>query len=266
MNQQTASIHPSNDSIFLWDKESEHGFRPWIDFFPARKSKTNSAVIIIPGGGYGHWATHEGEKFAQRFNKNGIHAFVLYYHVAPARYPLPQCDAGRAMRLVRSRAQQFGINPQKLALCGCSAGGHLAASIAAMPDSPDFTDEQLEISCRPDALILCYPVISFGEFRNDPSYRNLLGEDPSEELTEKLSLENAVSKDTPPTFMWHTFEDTAVPVENSLFFAQMLSTHKIPFELHVFPHGVHGLGIPDDMPEVAVWFDLCVMWLKKMGW
>ncbi|HEV7216274.1 MAG TPA: alpha/beta hydrolase [Chloroflexota bacterium] len=221
------------------------------------------AVIVCPGGGYARRAPHEGAPVAAWLNSLGIAAFVLDYRVAPHRHPLPLGDAQRAIRTVRQRAQDWAIRPDRIGILGFSAGGHVAASAGTHYDSgnPQAVDPIERLSCRPDALALCYAVLTFGEFRHEGSMVNLLGPEPPEDLRRLLSNELQVSRDTPPTFLWHTGDDAGVPVENSLLFAGALRRHGVPFALHIFPHGRHGLGLASDDPVVGAWPALCGRWL-----
>jgi len=241
---------------------------PTLDRYPIQTQSPKGAVLICPGGGYGGRAAHEGKDVAEAFNQNGIHAFVCQYRVSPNRHPAPLSDVSRALRIIRANATNWQIDPNHIAVCGFSAGGHLIASLGVhhatnIPTIGDDIDTQ---SNRPDALILSYPVISSGEFRHQGSFKNLLGEDATNDQIEFMSLEKQVSPDTPPTFLWHTAEDAGVPAENSMLFAQALSKHNIPYELHIFPNGRHGLGLAPELPNVAQWFNLCVTYLKNMGW
>ena len=226
-----------------------------------------AAVIVCPGGGYGRLAPHEAEPVARWLNALGVAAFVLRYRVAPHRHPLPLGDAQRAIRLVRQRAADWRVDPARVGILGFSAGGHLAASAgthfdAGDPAAADPVDRQ---SCRPDLMVLCYPVITLGEHRHHGSMLNLLGADPPAELRDLLSNERQVSAATPPAFLWHTADDAAVPVENSLLFAAALRRHGVPFALHVFPRGRHGLGLASADPMVGRWTDLCAAWLAGQG-
>ena len=231
-----------------------------------KEGQKHGCVIVCPGGGYGMRAEHEGWPIAKMLNEGGISAFVLNYRVSPYRYPAELYDIQRAVRLVRHRACEFGIDPEKIGVLGFSAGGHLAAmGITQYDDGLAGGDEIDKVSCRPDAGILCYAVISLGANTHGGTKYNLLGGEPDPVLAEKLSGENAVRDDCPPVFMWHTAEDGGVLVENSLNMALALSAKKIPFELHVFPHGPHGLGLAPSLPDVAQWAHLCVVWLKGMG-
>jgi acetyl esterase/lipase len=226
-----------------------------------------AAVVVCPGGGYAGLADHEGKPIAEWLNSIGVSAFVLQYRVAPYKHPVPLGDAQRAIRLIRSQAKEWNIDPQRIGILGFSAGGHLVTSTATIfdtgyPEAKDPIDRQ---SCKPNALVACYPVISFGEYRHHGSMVNLIGENPDIELRTYMSLENRVTEDTCPSFLWHTAEDQAVPVENSLLFALALSKNKVPFELHIFPHGVHGLGLAQNHPEANAWPNLCATWLKELG-
>jgi acetyl esterase/lipase len=236
-------------------------------------AEPRGAVIVFPGGGYTHCADHEGEPVARMFNENGIHAFVLRYPVNLEQkgvlHPSPLLAAQRAVREVRQSAEENGIAPDHIAVMGFSAGGHLASTIATHFDSgnPDAEDPVERASCRPDAAILCYPVISLcEEFAHSGSRTNLLGADASDELIEQFSNERQVSADTPPSFLWHTAEDAGVPMEHSLYYASACRKQGIPVELHVFPNGRHGLGLAADIPGTNEWPALCVSWLKRLGY
>ncbi|WP_438444474.1 alpha/beta hydrolase [Gorillibacterium sp. sgz5001074] len=226
------------------------------------------AVVVLPGGGYSHRAAHEGEPIAQWLNTLGVSAFVVSYRVAPYKHPAPWWDAQRAIRYVRHKAGEWNVDPQRLGILGFSAGGHLASTAGTHYDAgnPEAADPIDRHSSRPDFMILCYPVISFGEFRHDGSRANLIGEEPAAEMIELLSNELQVTSDTPPAFIWHTSDDPAVPVENALMFAGALSRSKVPFELHSYVTGRHGLGLALDHPEAVTWTDLAARWMKRMGY
>jgi acetyl esterase/lipase len=196
-----------------------------------------------------------------------VSAFVLDYRVAPYKHPVPLMDAQRAIRTVRAKAKEWRIDPKKIGILGFSAGGHLAGSAATLFDEgkADATDPIDRESSRPDCAVLCYPVLTFGQFRHHGSMVNLIGENPDEALRKTLSLENSVTPKTPPTFLWHTADDNAVPVENSLMFAEALAKNKVPFALHVFPHGPHGVGLATGNPVLSAWTGLCATWLKEIG-
>lgn len=254
------NTHPANNP--------QSDFIPTLDCYPVQTPNPKGAVLICPGGGYANRAAHEGKNIAEAFNAQGLHAFVVQYRVSPNQHPAPLADASRALRIIRANANEWQVNPNHIAVCGFSAGGHLTASLGVhyathIPGAGDNIDAQ---SNRPDALILGYPVISAGEFKHQGSFKNLLGEDAPTDMIEFMSLEKQVTTQTPPTFLWHTAEDAGVPAENSMLFAQSLSKHNIPYELHIFPNGRHGLGLASEHPNVAAWFDLSVTWLKNMGW
>lgn len=246
-----------------------HDIDPSIDLTPylVNTDRPRGAVVVLPGGGYTHLAEHEGEPVARRLNEFGIHALVLRYPVAPARHPDPLNAAARAVRVVRHHADSWNVLPQKVGILGFSAGGHLASTLATHFDAgdPASDDPVARQSSRPDAALLCYPVISFGEYRHNGSMVNLLGEPVDETLRQSLSNETQVTAETPPCFLWHTSEDRSVPVQNSLDFARALAAVKVPFELHVFPHGGHGLGLAVDDEAVGQWSELCGRWLVGLG-
>jgi acetyl esterase/lipase len=204
-------------------------------------------MVICPGGGYGGLANHEGDHYARFLNESGITAFVLKYRLGSAgyRHPVMLQDAARAVRLVRARASEWNLNPDKIGIMGSSAGGHLASTLLTHHDAgvPDHTDPIERQSSRPNLGVLCYAVITLGEFTHQGSKRNLLGENPAPELVHNLSNETQVKSDTPPCFVWHTWKDTGVPVENSLQFAAALRRAGVPFDLHVYQEGRHGLGL-----------------------
>ncbi|HVF09538.1 MAG TPA: alpha/beta hydrolase [Abditibacteriaceae bacterium] len=280
----TAHDGPTESSLWLWAgqspaSQSEADFQPYLELFPLATDEPRGAVLICPGGGYASRAEHEGAVVARRFNEDGFHAFVAQYRVAPQRHPAPLFDVARAIRIIRHRAAQWKVEPSKIAVCGFSAGGHLAASLGvhfneATPaagstpaSTPGSTPDGLDaLSCRPDALILCYPVISAVASAHAGSFHNLMGTDAPPDLRQKMSLELQVTPATPPAFLWHTFDDMAVPVENSLLFAHALRRQSIPFEMHIYPTGRHGLGLAEEDAHVATWMPLCCEWLRSMGW
>lgn len=245
----------------------DQGFRPHLVPVLHRDATLRPLVIVCPGGGYGHRANHEGVEVARWLHELGLHAAVLHYRVKPHRHPAPLHDAQRAIRLVRHHATTWRVDPARILILGFSAGGHLAASATTIHDGgdPGASDPVARQSCRPDGAILCYPVITLGEHRHDGSRRNLLGDTPDPALVESLSLETRVDARTPPCFLWHTADDGAVPVQNSLLFASALARHRVPHALHVFAHGRHGLGLAQDHPEARAWTGLCATWLRAMG-
>lgn len=240
-------------------------FEPYITAYPAG---SKGAVIVLPGGGYVARAQQEGTTFGEWFQSIGITAFVLQYRVAPNAHPAELSDAQRAVKYVRHHAEEYGIDRDKIAIMGFSAGGHLAGSASVHYDKKAYepTDEIDTESARPDASILCYPVIDMGEYRHDGSKINLIGRRPTEEMKDFMSLHKQVTDDTPETFIWHTTTDETVSVTNSLLYAQALSNHNVDYEMHIYPVGCHGLGLAPTEPYVAKWTNDLVAWLTLKGW
>jgi len=242
---------------------------PTLTHHPVREDlQTGIAVIVCPGGGYGGLALdHEGDRIAAWLNKHGIHASILKYRHAPAyRHPIPKQDVQRAVRTLRHRARHSRGAIQTVGVLGFSAGGHLAATAATQFDDgdPEADDEIERESSRPDFAVLCYPVITLGgKYAHKGSRRNLLGDNPPFDLVDRMSMERNVTAKTPPVFLWHTADDQAVPVQNSLLFYDAMAAVGIPGELHVFQSGRHGLGLAPDNPDVAAWADLCITWIKN---
>ncbi len=239
---------------------------PTLTFYPADSPAAASpAMVILPGGGYGGLAPHEGKGYADWLVTNGISCFVVKYRLGSQGYHHPRMleDAARAVRLVRARAGEWKIDAKHIGIMGSSAGGHLASTLLTHFDSgkPDATDPVERQSSRPDCGILCYPVISMGPNTHGGSKNNLLGKDPDPELVKLLSNELQVTKETPPCFIWHTWEDKAVKVENSLDFAAALQKAGVPFDLHVYQKGAHGIGLGKNHP----WAQDCVFWLRVQG-
>lgn len=240
---------------------------PTLTPYYADGEQPTSAVIVFPGGGYGMRAEHERTPIAQWLRSLGINAFILDYRVAPYRNPVPLQDALRAIRTVRANHRRLGVDPERIGILGFSAGGHLAATASTHfePGNLASPDPVEQVSSRPDAAILCYPVVTFGDGRHSGSMINLLGDNPDEALVRSLSNETQVTGETPPTFIWHTADDEAVPVENALLYASALARHQVPFDLHVYEHGRHGLGLAADDPHVSQWVPACASWLRQRG-
>ena len=241
-------------------------------FLPPADKATGAAIVICPGGGYGGLADHEGSQYARWLNEQGIAGFVLKYRLGSAgyRHPAMLQDAARALRIVRSRAEEWKLDVKRIGIMGSSAGGHLASTLVTHFDAgkPDAADPIERASSRPDLGILCYPVISMGANTHQGSKNNLLGKDPSPELVRDLSNELQVTKDTPPCFLWHTWEDKGVKIENALSFANALQAAGVRFDLHVYERGPHGLGLGtrDWQPEKRhPWTRDCEFWLKERG-
>lgn len=231
-------------------------------------------ILICPGGGYEFTSDREAEALAIRFLAMGCHAAVLRYSCAPAVYPAALLELAKSVAYLRSRAQEWHIDPDKIMIQGCSAGGHLAASFGVFWKE-DFIMEGAGVSrelLRPNGLILCYPVITSGEYAHRQSFYHLLG-GRYEELVDKMSLENQVNADTPGTFIWHTFTDTSVPVQNSLLFVDALCRNGIETEFHMYPVGGHGLSLADEQTagpdgrgiqkECASWITLVKTWIER---
>ena len=240
-------------------------------FFPEPGTATGAALVIFPGGGYGGLASHEGEGYANFFVKHGITCFVLKYRLGSHGYRHPRMleDAARAVRVVRSKAADWNLDPNRVGVIGSSAGGHLASTLATHFDAgnPDSADQIERQSSRPDTAILCYAVISNGEHGHTGSMHNLLGENPSQELMDELSNELQVTPQTPPCFVWHTWEDSVVNVENSLLFAAALRKCGVRFDLHVYQEGIHGIGLSKGLTPGSLhpWSDDCIFWLNVQG-
>jgi acetyl esterase/lipase len=239
-------------------------------YLPPAQNATGAAVVVCPGGGYGHLAAdHEGRQPAEFLNSLGVAAFVLRYRIAPRyHHPAPLQDAQRALRVVRARAKEWNVDSNRVGIWGFSAGGHLASSAATHFDSgnPDTKDPTERVSCRPDFAILSYPVITMEPpYTHMGSRNNLLGPDPAPELVENYSNEKQVRSNTPPTFLFHTSEDKAVPSENSVLFYQALRKAQVPAELHIYEKGRHGVGLASNDPVLSSWPDRLTAWLRQRG-
>lgn len=239
------------------------------------KPKVRPAIIICPGGGYDFWSLREGEPVALRFLSAGYAAFVLDYELQTT-HPEPLLQACMAIKYLRENAEKYGIDKQHIAAIGFSAGGHLAGSFATLYSEEEITSRlgTKAQALRPDAVILAYPVITMGEgTSHGGTKRNITG--GNEELIKKLSLEHAVNQNSSPAFIWHTRTDNCVPVGNAYRMALAYQEAGVPYELHVFEHGCHGLSLADIevfnegdeniLPEVAVWLPLALTWLKGRG-
>jgi len=265
-----------NPDVPLWKagevplaKGTEPADVPEIRVWLAKGAKTPAtAVLVVPGGGYGGLANdHEGKQIAQFLNQHGIHAFVLKYRLGPKyNHPVPWTDATRAMRLIRSRASEWGVDPQKLGIWGFSAGGHLASTVATRFDrgNSNARDPVEKESSRPDFAVLCYPVISMElPTTHAGSRRNLLGPNPDPELAKSLSNQNQVTPQTPPVFLFHTSADTVVLPRNAILFYEACLQNKVPVEMHIFQDGPHGVGLAQKQPQLKVWPDLLLAWLNR---
>lgn len=255
------------------------GDRPELIVYRAPKAagataaSPTAAVVIVPGGGYGHLASgHEGTAIAEWFNSMGVTAGICMYRHRNSGsgygHPHPLLDAHRAVRLMRAHAGEWGVDPERVGIIGFSAGGHLAASVSTTKGiesdaAEDAVDRQ---SSRPDFAILCYPVIALGrDYTHLGSQRNLLGNDADAELLTSLSPDNRVTAETPPTFLFHTTADTGVSPKNSLVYYQALLEKGVPAELHIFENGKHGVGLATEIEGTQAWPELCKAWLKGHG-
>ncbi|MEN8906266.1 MAG: alpha/beta hydrolase [Clostridiales bacterium] len=257
---------------FKYEGEMADDFRPTMTTYMLSGEKKRGTVLVLPGGGYSHTSPREAEPIAIKFNEAGYHAVVLYYSVAPRRYPQQVLDCARALTIILEKANEWKIDTKKIYVNGFSAGGHLAASISNLYKE-SWIREQQGVKIGKLVLkgsILAYPVITGLEFRHEGSFINLLGEDATADEREQLSMEGLVNAQTPPTFIWHTFEDMAVPLENTLLYAMALRKMTIPFELHIYPKGGHGLSLATAETAIeachinkqaATWIDLCIGWM-----
>jgi acetyl esterase/lipase len=289
------SCWSANSAMGLADERPTAAFPLWTEAAPgargtadvdiptltpywAAETKTPGSVMIVcPGGGYNHLAPHEGETYARWLNSLGIHALVLKYRLAKNGYYLPTIlqDAARSVRLVRSRAESWKLNPKQIGMIGSSAGGHLTATLMTRFDAgqPDAADPIDRVSSRPDLGVLCYAFILFD--RNDKRDNNkpdrqtrFLGPDPQPEQVRLFSPALNVTSETPPAFIWQTVEDTSVPPENATVFADAVRRAKVPFELHLYQIGRHGIGVGSKelTPEkLHPWTRECARWLALQG-
>ena len=241
-------------------------------YLPDAANATGAALVICPGGAYQHLSPHEGNDYALWLNQHGVTCFVLKYRLGSHgyRHPAMLNDGARAVRWVRAHADNYQIDPHRVGIIGSSAGGHLASTLMTHfnlgdANSPDPVERQ---SSRPDIGILCYPVITMGEYAHQPSKSFLLGTNPPPALVKLLSNELQVTTNTPPCFLWTTFEDKTVPMENTLLFAEALRKNHVPFDLHVYQKGGHGMGLKDKPPfaHPHPWAADCLFWLKQQGW
>lgn len=270
----------SRKTIRLWENDapgslgSDDKDIPTLTlYFPEKQKVTGSAIVICPGGGYHILANHEGEHYALWLNEQGITAVVLKYRLASDGYHYPYMfyDVARAIRYTRYMSGEWGIDQNRIGVMGSSAGGHLSSLILTHFDSGKINDsDPIENqSSRPDLGILCYPVISMlSEIGHAGCREALIGKEPSQEMIMLLSSEFNVKPNTPPCFIWHTYEDDGVKVENSLVFAEALSKAKIPYELHIYEKGHHGLGLGSGDYNPSKWLPWtteCSRWLKERG-
>jgi acetyl esterase/lipase len=263
---------PPNETVLLWPKGAPGAVgtaeadTPKILVYLPKENPLHMGVVVAPGGGYEHLAIQkEGADIAHWLNDHGVAAFVLQYRLGPVyHHPIELGDAQRALRLVRSRASEYGIT--KLGMIGFSAGGHLTATAgthfdAGNPDAADLVDRQ---SSKPDFIVLCYAVITMqAPYAHRGSLKNLIGLDPDQKLKDEVSDELHVTAQTPPTFIYSTTDDATVPIINSVLFYEALVKAGVPAEMHIFEHGPHGSGLAQQYPDLKAWPDLFWTWLQK---
>ena len=252
-----------NQRIPLWPGHAPYSEQspdqPQPTLAPYEVEGAATAVIVCAGGAYAMKSDHEGGPVAEMLNGGGIAAYVLDYRVHPCHHLAPLSDALRAIRLVRAMGYRH------VGILGFSAGGNLACTAATHFDAGDpAADDPVErLSSRPDFFVPCYPVVSFTRYPHYGSFMNLVGDSDRHDLERFFSAELNVTPDTPPAFIWHTSTDELVPVQNSLMLAAALASAGVIFELHVYPEGVHGLGLAPDDPEVRVWAGQCVDFIRR---
>ena len=236
---------------------TENAQGPQVTAYMSDEKGLRPAIIVLPGGGYGGHSWQEGEPIAEFYKSNGIHAFVLKYRVAPNKYPAPLCDVQRLVKYLRANAESLMVDPEKIFVIGFSAGGHLAALSCVADDVCLLGDELDAYNHIPNGAILGYSVII-----SENSCAIKICEDKSQ-LENELSVLKKINSKTPPMFIWHTLEDNCVMADESIKLATVLRQNNVSFELHLFPHGPHGLGLAPNNPDVAVWADLSLNWLDK---
>jgi acetyl esterase/lipase len=255
-------------------KGQAEGDKPTLTIYlPPTEKANGAAVVICPGGGYGHLAMdHEGHQIGRWLNSFGVAGFIVTYRHSRSGagygHPAPIQDAQRAIQTVRSRAKEWGVDPNRIGILGFSAGGHLA-STAATHFTESFVaprDAIDRVNRRPDFAVLVYPVITFTDpFTHTGSRTNLLGPNAEPAMIEKFSNEKQVTPQTPPTFLFHTWEDTAVPAENSIAFYLALRQAKVPAEIHIFLKSQHGIGLGPKSGAASAWPGLCEKWMGESG-
>jgi len=258
--QEKIYLYPEQKDLHIGGKDKVQE-APFIEHFSA-STKNGAAVLVIPGGGYTFLAEgHEGKDIAQFFNSKGYDAIVLHYRINDdaqqgARYPAQYNDATLAMRMIKSKAADWGLSPDKIGVIGFSAGGHLASCVATM----------IQPGTKPAFAVLVYPVISMDTpYKHAGSATMLLGPQPAAGMVDSLSTQNRVSEQTPPTMLIHSTDDKVVPIENSLLFYNALRAHHVPATLHVYDHGGHGYGLGVKDPVLNSWPELCITWLQGLG-
>lgn len=259
----------SEEFINLWPGEAPHAQgsgpedTPAVQVsMPSPEIASGAGLVVCPGGGYKNLAEYEGPAVGHWLAANGIAGFVLRYRLGPRyHHPVQMMDGQRAMRFVRAHAQRWGLDPQRIGILGFSAGGHLASTVSShfTDGDPASVDPVEQVSSRPAVQVLLYPVITMGSDTHGGSRKNLLGDDPSAQLIDLLSNEKHVTPQTPPTFLYHSTEDTSVPVANSDMYAAALKQAGVECEYIRGPYGPHGGSLKD------TWCPACLAWLRKQG-
>lgn len=246
--------------------EINKGNNVYLNCFLHNDGALRPAVLVCPGGGYMICAPHEGDVIAEKYFEKGYNTFTLYYSLEEkAAFPTPLTQLSCAMKIIRDNAAEFEVNTDKIAVLGFSAGGHLAASLGVHWNLPEVVEKS---GCqngenKPNALILCYPVITTRSWMVSHLPR-LIGDRDYDETLKLLDCSENIGEHTPPAFLVHTFIDNTVSVNDSLYFAKAMEENNIPFELHIFPNGKHGLGLGEDDPSFSKWFELSLLWLERL--
>ncbi|WP_419194653.1 alpha/beta hydrolase [Novipirellula herctigrandis] len=280
--QDVSAEKPADRTDLLWPagvpgaRFTDQGDVPQLIIKLVESDTPTSAIVILPGGGYGgHAMGHEGHDIADWFASMGISSAICTYRLRGAGnggegygHPAPMHDAQRAIQTLRSRASELNINANAIGVIGFSAGGHLASTVSThfAPVNDQSDDPIARVSSRPDFAILCYGVLTMGTpYTHHGSQRNLLGAEPDPRLVSSLNNATQVTGDTPPTFLFHTAKDQAVPVENSLQYYRSCVEASVPVEMHLFNDGRHGLGMAANVQGASQWPGLCRNWLKGLG-
>ena len=257
-----------HEKIYLGEDRTAY-ITTYIIDDPLELDRKRPVVVICPGGAYEFVSPREGEPVALAFNAAGFHAVVVNYRTK-ALFPTSLTDLSDAVCMVRGNAEQWRIDADKVVVCGFSAGGHLAASLGVFYDKESAIINERGLN-KPNGMILCYPVITSGDGAHKGSIRNIAGDD--EEAARKMSLDKQVTKSCPPAFIWHSFADAVVPVQNSICMARALADNGIPVELHIFPNGPHGMSVANEYvaecedgnrPEVNAWLGMAVRWISNL--
>jgi len=276
--QQTAAAPPPPpEPIMLWPAGAPGAAgttdadKPGIYVYLPAANPTKTAVVVAPGGGYTHLAMEKaGFAYARWLNEHGVAAFVLRFRLGPVyHHPIEIGDAHRAIRYVRAHASEYGIEKDRVGMWGSSAGGHLTATAGTQFDAghPDAADPIDHESSKPEFLVLCYPVITLMDpSAHTGSRKFLLGDSPDPAMVRSMSAETRVTADTPPTFIFSTTDDKTVPIANSVMFYDALVKAGVPAEMHIFQRGAHGAGLAPANPDLSIWPDLLIKWMRERGY